>query len=254
MLWYKAWLDTRWRFIVGLTLVVLSAVVVVFGYDAAMEEVRRAQAIPGLAAAVAAREAQIADFRGFVWHTWIFETLRQLLALFAVMLGAGGLAAQVNRGGGVFLLSLPVSRTQVLLARAGVGLLQLAVLALVPLVVVTLVAPLAGERFSLTDALAFGACLFTGTALLFSATTALSTWFADVWRAPLLVLCFFVIWGFFGVLLPGEVQPIYNVLNIMTGEPYFAGTRFPLVEVLLLAVTAAALLFSARLNLERRDF
>ena len=35
MLWYKSWLETRWRFLIGLALLVLMACAKVFGYPAA---------------------------------------------------------------------------------------------------------------------------------------------------------------------------------------------------------------------------
>jgi len=36
MLWYKAWLETRWRFAIGLALLTLSAAVTVLSYPAVM--------------------------------------------------------------------------------------------------------------------------------------------------------------------------------------------------------------------------
>ena len=32
MLWYKSWLETRWRFLIGLVLLMLSAATTVFSY------------------------------------------------------------------------------------------------------------------------------------------------------------------------------------------------------------------------------
>ena len=37
MLWYKSWLETRWRFLIGLALLILMACGAVFGYPAVQE-------------------------------------------------------------------------------------------------------------------------------------------------------------------------------------------------------------------------
>ena len=36
MLWYKAWLETRWRFLIGLVLLVCSAAFIVLAYTRVM--------------------------------------------------------------------------------------------------------------------------------------------------------------------------------------------------------------------------
>jgi hypothetical protein len=65
------------------------------------------------------REAAVlaSSYRGYVWSQWYRQNLIQLWTIFAVILGTGGLLSQMSGGGGLFTLSLPVSRRELLTVR-----------------------------------------------------------------------------------------------------------------------------------------
>src|SRR5437868_2866032 len=112
MLWHKSWLDTRWRFLIGLALLVLSALGAVFSYPRVMKLIPLAPAID--ASGEVGRRIKEAvdlarDYRGYVWSQWFAQNMPQLWTVFAVLLGSGGVIAQ-RSDGGLFTLSLPVSR------------------------------------------------------------------------------------------------------------------------------------------------
>ena len=139
-----------------------------------------------------------------------------MLSLFAVLLGTGGLLSQASGGGGLFTLSLPVSRSRLLGVRAATGLAELAVLAFVPMLLLPLISPAVGERFGVVDALVHASCFF-GPAPCCSAWPACSTVFADVWRrrrSSWRGTCL-VSEPFFGGLSR------YSLFGIMNGETYF---------------------------------
>jgi ABC-type transport system involved in multi-copper enzyme maturation permease subunit len=242
MLWYKAWLDTRWRFLTGVAVLLSITALIVFSYNEAMHQT----AVLGL-------DRQIfRSYRAYLWGAGIQEGIRQLVALFAVVLGAGGLLSQASRGGGRFMLSLPISRDQLLWSRTVVGLAQLAALAFLSPLVLTALSPAIGQSYSVIDAMVHGLCLFVGGSLLFSATAWLSTVFNDVWWPPLVALCFVVVIGFVHMLLTGPSPN--NLLGVMTGEAWFREQRLPVVGLLVTGTVSALLLYLTQLRLARIDF
>jgi hypothetical protein len=112
MLWYKSWLETRWRFAIGLAILILSAVGTVLAYP---RVVKLLPLVPSVvdSGEVGRRLMEIAalsrTYRGYVWAQWVRQNMTQMLALFAALLGTGGLLSQSAGGGALFTLSLPVS-------------------------------------------------------------------------------------------------------------------------------------------------
>jgi hypothetical protein len=94
MLWYKAWLDTRWRFAIGLVILMLSGCAAVLGYPEAVKALAHVSQIDGESGRpIYGNAALIPDYRGYVWSVWFRQTMRELWALFAVLSCAiGGLA------------------------------------------------------------------------------------------------------------------------------------------------------------------
>jgi ABC-type transport system involved in multi-copper enzyme maturation permease subunit len=177
--------------------------------------------------------------------------MRELWALFAVVLGTGGLLAQASRGGALFTLSLPVSRGRLLGVRAATALAELLILALVPSLIIPLPSPAVSQTYSLADALVYGMCLFIAGSVLFSFAFLLSTVFSDIWRPPLIALCIVV-----GIRLLEQAIGLGNVslLAFMTAESYFRGDGLPWVGLLASAAVSAMMLYGAALNIARQDF
>lgn len=147
-MWHKAWLESRWRFVVGLMLVAGIAAVDIAQADIIMPRL-------GLPAN---------QFNQFVWKEyftrvsmgWTFSTL---------LLTAGGLVREHALGTSLYSLSLPISRRRWLAVRTFMAFEQAFVLALVPAVVIPTVASLIGRSYSPWNALKFSLLLFlTGLA------------------------------------------------------------------------------------------
>jgi len=255
MLWYKSWLETRWRFAVGLAILILSATGTVLAYP---RVVRLLPLVPSIDASgeVGRRILEIAalsrTYRGYVWAQWLRQNMTQMLALFAALLGTGGLLSQASGGGALFTLSLPASRDRLLGVRAATGLAELLALAFLPSLVLPLLSPAVGETFSLVDVLAYGTCAFFAAAVLFSMASLLSTVFSDVWR-PALIVC--ALAACVGIAEPflGDYSR-YGLFGLMDGEMYFRGTGLPWLGLLASAAGSAAMLFAASRNLARQDF
>src|SRR5206468_435339 len=114
MLWYKSWLDTRWRFLIGLALLMLAAAGAVFTYPKVLQLMPMVPTDVGGELGRRVREAaQLSrEYRGYIWSQWFRQTPTQLGTLFAVLLGSGGLFGHGSGDGALFTLSLPVSRSQ----------------------------------------------------------------------------------------------------------------------------------------------
>ena len=257
MLWHKAWLETRWRFISAIVILTILAGSSVFDYLATrrlLPQLASTTASPaaessGLAAAIREAIEVQKDFRGFIWYRTFRDNLSNMGVFFAILLGCGGLMSESSKGSALFTLSLPVTRKQLLSARTGVGLAQLFAIAMVPPLVIPILAPSIGQQFSIVDALAHGICIFFVGAVFFSLASFLSTLFADIWRPmPIAVgiAC--------AAALTSFVVPQLAIFSVMSGESYFKTGSLPWAGFLTSAVIATALLYSAAETLERRDF
>ncbi len=253
MLWYKAWLETRWRFVIGLALLMFSAAATVLAYAEVVKMLPAASQIDlggELGRKVAENAALFQDYRAYIWSQWFRQNMRQMWALFAVLLGTGGLLAQASRGGALFTLSLPASRRRLLGVRAATALAELAILAIVPPLLLPLLSPAVGQTYSVADALVYGACMFVAGSTLFSLTFLLSTVFGDLWRPPLIVLCFAVLMS----LVRQVVRVSSSLLDVMTAEAYFRGDGVPWLGLLLTMLVSMAMLYASTLNIARQDF
>jgi ABC-type transport system involved in multi-copper enzyme maturation permease subunit len=255
MLWYKSFLETRSRFLIGLVVLLMS----VFGTVYAYPRVERLLTVVPAAAMngdslIAGRLKEIAElsgsYRGYVWAQALGQNVTQMLSLFAVLLGAGGLLSHAR--GTLFTLSLPVSRDRLLGVRAATGLAELAVLSFAPVLLLPLISPAVGQHYGVIEAVVHGVCFFFAGAVLFSAACLLSTVFHDQWR-PILIVCLFA--ACLGIAEPffGDLSR-YSLFGIMNGEIYFRGGGVPWLELLATAAASAAMLFTASRNLARQDF
>jgi ABC-type transport system involved in multi-copper enzyme maturation permease subunit len=255
MLWYKSWLETRSRFLIGFVLLMLSAVGVVIAYPRAVKFLTRVPMIDvggELGRRIREGVELMHSYRGYVWSQWLRTNMTNMLTLFAVLLGTGGLLSQASRGGALFTLSLPVSRNRVLGVRAATGLAELLVLALGPVLLLTVLSPAVGETYGVGDALVHGACLFIAGAVVFSLTFLLSSVFSDLWRPALI--------GSGAAAVVGMCEPFvptlsrYGLFGIMSGEIYFRDGRLPWLGLLASAAASAAMLYAATKSIARHDF
>lgn len=252
MLWYKSWLETRWRFLIGLVLLIFSALSTVFTYPQVLKLLPMVpQHINGEIGRRIREAAELArDFRGYVWSDWFRQNLPEKWTLFAVLIGTGGLLAHSSGGGTLFTLSLPVSRRRLLGVRTATGLIELFVLAFVPSLLIPLFSPAIGQHYGLGSAVIQSACLFIAGSVFFSLAALLSTMFNDIWRPLLIALGVAIAVS----LVEQAPQVSYGIFHVMHGESYFRHGALPWVGLLASAAVSVALQYSAMVNIARRDF
>lgn len=257
MLWHKAWLETRWRFISAILILTIMAGGNVYGWLATRAllpqlnstTISPAAEATGLGSAIREAIDLNKTFRGYIWYQAFRQNLTQMGVLFAVVLGCGGLVTESTKGSALFTLALPITRRRLLGTRAGVGLAQCFAIAIVPSLVIPILSPAVGERFGLVDALAHGLCIFFVGAVFFSLASFLSTLFGDIWRPMLIAIGIACALAFASLVIPQ-----LRVFSVMSGETYFRTGSLPWAGLLTSAVIATALLYSAAETLERRDF
>jgi hypothetical protein len=256
MLWYKSFLETRWRFLIGFALVVFSAASAVFAYPRLMQLVPLASGIEAsgaLGRRIKEGAELMRDYRGYVWSQWFRQSLSNLITIFAVLLGTGGLLSQASGGGAaLFTLSLPVSRNRLLAVCVATGLAELFLLAIVPPLVLVAFSPAVGKTYGIADALAHGACLFVAGSVFYSLTFLMSTVFSDIWRPALVGCVVAAVLAISEPLIPAVSR--YSVFRVMTGEDYFYTRHLPWLGLIASTVASAAMLYGAARNIARQDF
>jgi ABC-2 type transport system permease protein len=254
MLWYKAWLDTRVRFVIGLAILSASGIAIVWSYPRVQELLRTAPSLSiagDLGKRVAESAAIASTFRGYVWSQWFVKNIAQLWCLFAVILASGSMP-HTSRHGGIYTLSLPVGRTRLVLTRTLVVTAEVFALAMVPPLLLPVLSPAIGQSYAFSDALAHGFALFAGGAVLFGIALLMSAIFDDVWRPILVVLASATVMVIVEQVSPG-LGPL-TVFRVMSGESYFRGSGMPWLGMAISVAASAALVWGAVVTVARRDF
>jgi len=255
MLWYKSWLETRWRFLIGLGLLMLSACGIVLFYPEVMKLMPLVPTID-TNGALGRRIREAAElqreYRGYVWSQWFRQTPSQLGTLLAVLLGSGSPLSSGSDDAALFTLALPVSRDRLLASRAGTGLAELFALTFVPSLLIPMLSPAVGESYGVGSALVHGLCLFTAGAVFFSLAILLSTVFDDLWRPLMLACAIAVVLGLVEVMLRSYSQ--HGIFWVMSGESYFRRAGVPWTGLLIAAALSVSMLYGAAVNIARRDF
>jgi hypothetical protein len=254
MLWQKAWIDTRWRFLIALALAVFWVWMLVQAYtQMAIGQRQMVHILAGARdASMRAQAATMAadiNLRHWVDIYWSARPTTAPWVLFAALLGAGGIVSQSEGRGALFLLSLPVSRDRILFTRIAVGLAELAALAVIPALGFVVFAPSVGQIYPIAEAVSHGLEMFVEGLLAFGLATWLSTVFTDLWRPVLIALTTLVLAE--GLMWHPEAR--HAVLGLIWQVPIYRGPPNWGLQIGG-ALGGTALLVLARQTLMRRDF
>lgn len=255
MLWYKSWLETRWRFLIGFALLVLSAMGCVFGYPQLIKLLPTARSIDA-SGEIGRRIKEAVElsgtYRGYVWNQWFGQELLQMWTLFAAIVGSGSVFSRVSGDAAMFTLSLPASRSRMLGIRAATGFAEMFALAFIPSLIIPLCSPIIGQSYSFGDTLVHSTCLFVAGSAFYCLALLLSTVFNDLWR-PLLITCFVAV-----VLALGEQvlrsASMGGIFQVMSAQNYFRTGAFPWLGLMVSVMVSSAMLYGAAANIARKDF
>jgi hypothetical protein len=251
MLWRKAWVETRWRFLLAFALLLGAAFVEIRSYVGVEAQFKT------MAKMIAGRPDLLRmgfnpdqvgmRYHDFLWGFWFTQGV--LVTMCAVILGYGGAVSRQAGGGALFTLSLPVTRSRLLLVRSAVGLGELAVLALVPALAIPLASPLIGQSFPWGEALLTGLTMLVSGAAAFGLTIWLSAVFADRRVAILAIAPSWLV----GNLVTQDAAR-KGPLRVFDTTFHIASGQVPWPIWLASLLVGAAFLYAARRSLARRDF
>jgi ABC-2 type transport system permease protein len=237
MLWYKAWLETRARYLISLVgMTVLCGLRV--GYD-------NLDALP---------HAQLSYYYHVLHGANSLLILMWLMAV--VLLTMGGLLREKAVGAASFTLSLPVGRTRMATVRIAMGLVQAISLAAIPWSSMLLTARLTGKVHPIDQAwfylvlLTGGGMVFVGLGLLVSSLV------EGEYTAPVVT---------YGIMLLltvalGGGWRAYSPVEFMMGTSFFDRHSGLMVGPIpwkfagVLAVVAAVLMAASVVAIRKREF
>lgn len=207
---YKAWLETRARFLTGAIIIT----VLIFW------DVFRANGVIGEYEHFRGEQMQYAEYiwvslyRGYLQAFWIFC---------ALMLGLGGLWREQAQGTAGFTLSLPVSRRQVTYVRILVGLFEIISLGFLPALLIPLLSTLTGNHYSLSQSVSFSTLLVGGGMIFFGWGVLLSHLIQKEFTAPAVGMSA-ALFLYFISRLPH--LSAYNIFDVMSGKHYLGHETF----------------------------
>ena len=246
MLWLKWWVDTHRWFILGVC--GLTAQVVAFYMSYPMDP---KTTFPNGALGVLPIEMPLlrnSDFRSYVWLRWFSTSMLIFWPFIAIALAGTGFEQAAGRE---YLLSLPVSRTRAMLTRLAVVMAELAVVTVLPTLLLCAMAPLRGEHYPLSDALAHAAILYVAGSGLVGLTMFLRTTLTDT-AAYVALGALVVLVGLFTFVATGFTP--YSVFRLMNGAEYFFTGHVPWAGLAMSVGVGAALAWMSLRLVEARDF
>jgi ABC-2 type transport system permease protein len=195
MLWYKAWLETRSRFLIALvgSVALCSRMVVVFMRTGAPHQLNQ------------------------VLHA-THETLAAVWLLAVTLIMMGGLVRERAIGSSSFTLSLPVSRLRLMTVRIGMGLAEATLLAILPWIGMLLAAKAVHQMYFIEQAGIHLFLLLGGGVLFLAASFLISSFVEGEYTAPI-VSCGIII--MLAYVLSRETLSSYSPWLFMLGDKYF---------------------------------
>jgi ABC-2 type transport system permease protein len=244
MLWYKAWLESRARFLLSACTVALLCVAFVLLHREAAELADHSR-----------------SYVEYIWRIVYKGYLREIFVLLAVLLGVGGLMRERDHGTTTFTLALPVSRWRLVFIRAAVGVLEVLGLSVLPALILPSMSSLVGEVYPWSQAWQFGLLWSVSGAFFFAIGFLASIFFAGEYTAP--VVAVIAMLGYsLAVELPQIERFAPDVHDLMSGVdmPYFRSDVYLLTGTLpwtalavILFAVSCSLILAAKVT-DRQDF
>jgi ABC-2 type transport system permease protein len=236
VLWYKAWLETRSRFLTCLaTLTLFSGIFV-----------HHAQGL--------IRPEWKSDFNRLLFVNQQFLVIMWVLSV--VLLGMGGIVREKVIGTSSVTLALPVSRTRLLRVRVGIGALEAIVLGVVPWLAVFVVSSFARKPILITQVASYVLLLVVGGLVYFAMAILVSSLVSGEYTAPALA---------FGIVLLAAMLfdawlRQFNLWRLVTGDfsidrsTYLLSEHLPWMGILSSLTVAVLMLLASTIIVQRREF
>jgi ABC-2 type transport system permease protein len=261
MLWYKAWLETRFRFLIAAALMMGGSAFFVLGNPFILGTWRDWEHLHPRAAEQAWILRATVDYPYFIWHFVYRTMLQQLWVLCAVLIGFGGLSRESAQGAAGFTLSLPASRRRMVSVRSAVGCVEIAMLGLIPALVIPALSIFIEKPYPIFQGFFHAALMVLGGAVFFGLGVFLSSLIQSEHTPALVGVALVAL--FYFILTPyadeGAVEPLWLKLidasRVMAGEPYPSQWATGSLPGVGMSLSLAAGLFYLSIKMtEKRDY
>lgn len=250
MLFYKAWLESRARFLVGVaaiigicTLYIRLRPILVPGWISDLQN-------PHWSGRPRWLYLGVHDLNFYTWHFLYENKLQQVWVVFAILLSFGGLLREKQIGTSAFSLGLPVTRRRWLLTRILVATAESIVLAFTAVITVSLASWSIREPYSVIQIVAH--CLLIAVAgVIFLALGAIfSTLIPGEHMAlpltlVLLGIPYLFIQEYVREAAPNGWTHVVDISHVMAGPPHLTWATAPWSGVALSLLLAVCLSFIA---------
>lgn len=248
MLWYKAWLETRARFLTSLATLTIFCTAFVHHalYQACMDALPCSEEI--------AHSEYRSEFHRLLFINQEFTVIMWILAV--VLLGMGGIVPEKALGTSSLTLALPISRTRILAVRVGMGILQAAALGTVPWVAVFAVSSSAGMPISIKQVGSYVLLLVGGGLVYFAMAVLVSSLVSGEYTAPALAFAVVIL----AAMLFDSWLRRFNVWRLVNGDfsvdrnTYLLSAHLPWLGILGSLSVAGLMLLASLTVLQRREF
>lgn len=238
MLWYKAWLETRGRFVISILGITSLCSFTVYHQD-----------------------TDGSSFANSYIYYFILYSAHKILVIMwilaATLLMMGGLLREQALGTSSFTLTLPVGRLRLLAIRVAMGAMQCVGLAVIPWLAMFLIGATVGRTHSITQAIFFVTLLLGGGFVFFSLAVLVSSLIKGEYTAPV-VSCGVVL--AISVVMDGQRLSFLSPLSFMMGSSFFNPTTFlpsgsfPWLNLILWILLSLSLLVVAAIATQLREF
>jgi ABC-2 type transport system permease protein len=239
VLWYKAWLETRSRFLASLCGMTVILTFFVHHAESVISPLPKTDTY------------QIFFFANqYLVGFWILSV---------VLLGMGGLIRERAVGTSSFTLALPVSRVRLAGVHIAVGICQAILLAAVPWIVILLTSNLNAREFPISQAGFYATLLVSGGLIYFSLSVLISSLIEGEFTAPAVAYGLTVLSVMF-FATDDRIRPYADVWRYMSGNnqlnksTYLLTGPFPWTGFVASVAVAGALLLASVVVIQRREF
>ena len=261
MLLYKAWLETRVRFVAGLAAVAIVCVFNIHEHDWYVhmwtEDMQNPKGYH-----MSWMPLGIHNYNWYLWHYLYNNYLQQVWALFAILFAFGGLIRERSSGTVLFSLGLPVSRRRWLWTRLSMALLESLALSLFAVLVVAVASAMIGQNYSQSQVLLHTALMVGAGVFLVAFGNLCYTLFPGHYVALVLTL---ILLGAPYLLLQNYMQHLrylgrttwlgyFDFAHAMAGPWQLSWTNAPWVALLTAWTLTAALIGTAIVYGDRVDY
>jgi len=243
VLWYKAWLETRGRFLT--CLITLTAFCFIFVHHA-QEIAFRGDGL--------SRAGRPADYYRLLFVTQQFLVMMWVVSV--VLLGMGGLIRERAFGVSTLTLSLPVSRCRLFGVRVAVGMVEATALVVLPWCAVFLTSFSAGLPIRFSQVSFYIFLILGGGLSYFAMAILVSSVVEGEYTAPAIAFGLVLLTA---IAFDAWLRP-YSLWRLITGDlsidrhTYLLSSGFPWSGVAVSLAAAVAMLFLALQRIRKRDF